>query len=70
MTTRFEHLAIGQFFFIVYTPDIIRAYQKKSLSTAYWINPLNGERVGDKHNIIEVSKAVDVVAISRWGATK
>lgn len=68
MTTRFDHVAIGQFFFVVY-PVIsslvtVRAYQKKSLSTAYNINPETWERIGDKHNFVEISKAFPVVAIA------
>lgn len=65
LETRFEHVDIGQHFFVVYDSATVCCYLKKSLSTAYMISLETWERVGDWHNIIEVSKSMPVVAIAQ-----
>ena len=45
-TQRFDWLAIGKPFVHVYSPTLIRMYEKKSLSSAYDLDPVTMKRTG------------------------
>ena len=60
-TQRFDWLAIGKPFVHVYSPTLIRMYEKKSLSSAYDLDPETMHRTGIIHVF---SRTTQILAIA------
>ena len=59
-TRRFDWLALGRLFVHVYSPTLIRMYEKKSLSSAYDLDPVTLHRTGD---VKSFSRTIQVLVV-------